>query len=91
MDIVSSNANILKSPGPVVFLLGFGADSIDFEIRGILRDVNSITSTRSDINFEILRRFAEEGIEIPFGQRDITIKNAAELGKVFQSKSAKKS
>ena len=91
MDIVSSNANILKSPGPSVFLLGFGPDSIDFEIRGILRDVNSITSTRSEINFEILRRFAQEGIEIPFGQRDITIKNAAELGKVFQSKSSKKS
>ena len=91
MDIVSSNANILKSPGPSVFLLGFGPDSIDFEIRGILRDVNSITSTRSDINFEILRRFAKEGIEIPFGQRDITIKNAAELGKVFQSKPRKKS
>ena len=91
MDIVSSNANILKSPGPSVFLLGFGPDSIDFEIRGILRDVNSITSTRSDINFEILRRFAQEGIEIPFGQRDITIKNAAELGKVFQSKPRKKS
>jgi small-conductance mechanosensitive channel len=91
MDIVSSNANILKSPGPSVFLLGFGPDSIDFEIRGILRDVNSITSTRSDMNFEILRRFAQEGIEIPFGQRDITIKNAAELGKVFQSKSSKKS
>ena len=91
MDIVSSNVNILKSPGPSVFLLGFGPDSIDFEIRGILRDVNSITSTRSDINFEILRRFAQEGIEIPFGQRDITIKNAAELGKVFQSKPRKKS
>ena len=91
MDIVSSNVNILKSPGPSVFLLGFGPDSIDFEIRGILRDVNSITSTLSDINFEILRRFAQEGIEIPFGQRDITIKNAAELGKVFQSKSSKKS
>ena len=91
MDIVSSNANILKSPGPSVFLLGFGPDSIDFEIRGILRDVNSITSTRSDINFEILRRFAQEGIEIPFGQRDITIKNAAELGKVIQSKPRKKS
>ena len=51
MDIVSSNVNILKSPGPSVFLLGFGPDSIDFEIRGILRDVNSITSTRSEINF----------------------------------------
>lgn len=90
MEIISANSNILKTPNPVVFLLGFGADSIDFEIRGILRDVNSITSTRSDVNFEILRRFAEEGIEIPFGQRDITIKNAAELGKVFQSKANKK-
>jgi len=90
MEIISANTNILKTPNPVVFLLGFGADSIDFEIRGILRDVNSITSTRSDVNFEILRRFAEEGIEIPFGQRDITIKNAAELGNAFQSKISKK-
>ena len=64
-SVISSNANILKSPGPsgkCVFLLGFGPDSIDFEIRGILRDVkfnyfNSIK--RSDINFEYGSSFVD--------------------------------
>jgi small-conductance mechanosensitive channel len=90
MEIISSHPAILKTPNPLVFLMSFGADSIDFEVRGILRDVNTISSTRSDINFEILRRFGEEGIEIPFGQRDITIKNASELGKAFQPKASRK-
>jgi small-conductance mechanosensitive channel len=86
LEIVSGHDMILKKPAPSVFLLGFGADSIDFEIRGILRDVNYILSTRSDINFEILKVFAKEGIEIPFGQREIRIKNAAELGKALKAK-----
>ena len=84
LEIVDNHDMILKKPGPSVFLLGFGADSIDFEIRGILRDINYVTSTRSDINFEILKVFAQEGIEIPFGQREIRIKNAAELGKALK-------
>jgi small-conductance mechanosensitive channel len=84
LAIADDNDMILKKPAPLVFLLGFGADTIDFEIRGILRDVNYITSTRSDINFEILRQFNNEGIEIPFGQREIRIKNATELGKAMK-------
>ena len=84
LEIVDKNDMVLKKPAPSVFLLGFGADSIDFEIRGILRDVNYITSTRSAINFEILKAFAKEGIEIPFGQREIRIKNAAELGNALK-------
>ena len=33
-----------------------------------------ITAT-SDLNYAIAGRFREEGIEIPFAQRDVTIKN----------------
>jgi len=86
LDIISAHPMVLKRPEPSVFLLGFGADSIDFEVRGILRDVNYGLSTRSAINFEILKRFNEEGIEIPFGQREIRIKNPAEIGKALSKK-----
>ncbi|MFO1141751.1 MAG: DUF3772 domain-containing protein [Amaricoccus sp.] len=62
---------VLQEPSPRVLFMQLGADSMDFELRCWLRDVNFSLSVRSDMNFEIIDRFAKAGIRIQYYGRDL--------------------
>ena len=86
--LVASHPMVLMDPAPSVVFQGFGADSLNFEIRALLRDINYGLSVKSELNHQIVETFAEQGIEIPFAQRDIWIRNPEALGTILPESSS---
>ncbi len=76
LQVADEEDNILKSPAPDVIFDSFGDSSLNFILRVWSKELtNKPGILRSLLYFKIFKRFKEEGIEIPFPQRDLHIKN----------------
>jgi len=70
---------VLDKPSPVVLLVGFGDSSVDFELRFWIADPqNGLQNVKSEIYLAIWDGFKEQGVEIPFPQRDLHLKSGLE-------------
>jgi potassium-dependent mechanosensitive channel len=66
---------VLDDPNPSTLFVGFGDSSLDFELRCYIADVSKRLSVRSELGQYVDRRFREEGVEIPFPQRDLHVRS----------------
>jgi len=64
---------ILEYPEPQVYLIDFGDNSINYELRAWVTSANQMFSTSSTLRLKIWDLFAKHGIEMPYPQRDVHI------------------
>ncbi len=76
LEVANEHEGVLKEPMPDVVFLEFGDSSLNFELRVWTQAyITRPFVLRSDLNFVIKRKFKENGIEIPFPQRDLHIRD----------------
>ncbi|MGM0416983.1 MAG: mechanosensitive ion channel domain-containing protein [Thermodesulfobacteriota bacterium] len=72
-----------NSPPPSALFVGFGNSSLDFKLRIWLNNLDYCLSIFSEVGIAVYKRFAEEGVEIPFPQQDLHVRSMDE--KVIES------
>lgn len=71
---------VLTNPAPVCQLRAFGDNSVDLELRLWVGDpMNGVNNVRSDTLRLIWKAFHDEGIEIPYPQRDLHLRSGEPL------------
>lgn len=68
-------ANILHDPPPKVFFQGFGDNSLNFDLCVWVNRIDNRQALRSSLNFIIEYNLRQQGIKIPFPQRDLWLRN----------------
>ncbi|WP_158858431.1 mechanosensitive ion channel family protein [Lunatibacter salilacus] len=79
IEVAKENPGVLKSPGPDVLFDSYGDSSLNFNLRIWTTEYTSKPRVlKSQLYYEIFKRFTAEGIEIPFPQRDLHIRSGLE-------------
>jgi len=76
LEVISSNAYVINYPAPFVRFLSFGQSSLDFKVYFFSRNFIVIEDIKSDMRFEIDKRFREHNITIPFPQTEVWMRSS---------------
>lgn len=71
-----NNSRVLRDPEPVVLFMGFGASTLDHELRVHVNDINDRLAATDELNRHIDALCKEQDVEIAFSQLDIHIRTS---------------
>lgn len=72
-----AHPEVLPQPPPHVRLIEFGDSAWNTELLVWIADALGYRDVRSELNIAMVRAFRDRGIEIPFPQRDVHVKQIA--------------
>jgi small-conductance mechanosensitive channel len=76
IEAARASERVLKAPSPNVWLREFGESSVDHEILVWIADPESgVGNVQSEILNRLWQLFQEHGIQIPYPQRDVHVKD----------------
>lgn len=81
VDVAMNHPKVEKDPPPTVQFRDFGDSSLDFRLRFYSNQTFRIGGIKSDLRFEIDKKFRENNVTIPFPQRDVHFYPKAESQK----------
>ncbi len=77
------HGQVLSWPAPHVLFTEFGESALQFELRVFIGDVEQRSFVASDLHFAIDDAFRKAGIEMPFPQREVSVRNLEALAEAL--------
>lgn len=71
-EVMAADERILKDPEPVVAMIALADSSVNFNVRPWVKTAD-YWGVYCDLTEAVKKRFDEEGISIPYPQRDVHI------------------
>lgn len=84
LEAAKSCERVLASPPPVVWMKGFGESSVDFTIHCWIQDPEEgVGNVQSAVLKKVWHAFKDNGVEIPFPQRDIHLRSSEQIDRLL--------
>lgn len=84
LDAAKSVTRVLVTPPSVVWMKGFGDNSVDFTIQCWIQDPEEgVGNVQSAVLKQVWALFKEHGVELPYPQRDLHLRGSAEFERVL--------
>lgn len=82
-DVVDRSPSLLREPAPLIVFEDFGESAMMFSVRAFVPDVMRRLTVQSELRLAIAKAFRDAGIEIPYRQHDIHLRDLDGVKQAF--------